>query len=234
MARMMRSKGLTTSISTRGSLREILVKPKDKLDKEDLTGVLYHLRCAGCNNKVCTCTYVGETERTAAARFKEHTSTAKNALGNYKSAMMQHAHENGHHFREEDLTILGYEQDWVKRGIKEAAFIKILEPSINLDPGRHTLSSHFDSILSSIITAPPPPPAPHNPDIEERINTAPRRQGRPRHQPEANSQPASSPNDQSQQQESTQPQRQPHSQPLPQRQSQRIRDCQRSQQPSNH
>ena len=39
MARMMRSKGLTTSISTRGSLREILVKPKDKLDKEDLTGV---------------------------------------------------------------------------------------------------------------------------------------------------------------------------------------------------
>ena len=135
---MMRSKGLTTSISTRGSLRETLVKPKDKLDKQDLTGVLYHLGCAGCNNQVCLCSYVGETERTAAARFKEHTSTATNALGNYKSAMMQHAHENGHHFRQEDITILGYEHDWVKRGIMEAAYIKILEPSTNKKHCGHT------------------------------------------------------------------------------------------------
>ena len=123
----------------------------------------------------------GETERTAHARFQEHTSTATNALGNYKSAMLQHASENQHHFHKEDMTILSSENDWVKRGIREAIFIKTLKPSINNDPGRHTLSSHFDSILGSIILA-PPAPVTHSAD-KSLINTAPRRQGRPRKQP---------------------------------------------------
>ena len=169
------------------------------------------------------------TERTLAARFHEHMSTAMNAQGKYKSAMLQHARENGHHFRLEDATILGWEQDWVKRGIFEALCIKILNPSINIDPGRHTVSSHFDQILKEVIK-PPPDPAPHNPDNESLINTAPRRQGRPR-----KNQPTPSPI-------ADPPTRQSHSQPtenngdhmpLPQRQSQRIRDRQNRQQPAS-
>ena len=76
--------------------------------------------------------------------------------------MLQHARDHGHHFRLEDQTILSYESDWVKRGIKEALFIRALNPAINIDPGRHQLSAHFDSILANHIKAPPPPP-PHNP-----------------------------------------------------------------------
>ena len=117
----------------------------------------------------------------AAARLNEHTSTATNALGNFKSAMLQHARENGHHFRKEDVTILDHEQDWVRRGIKEAIYIRALAPSINIDPGRHTMSSHFDKIIKSNTKA-PPSPAPHDPQQESIINTAPRRQGRPRKQ----------------------------------------------------
>ena len=74
-------------------------------------------------------TYVGETERTAQARFKEHTSTAVNAQGKFKSAMLQHARDNEHHFRKEDISILSRESDWVRRGIKEAIYIKALNPS---------------------------------------------------------------------------------------------------------
>ena len=55
--------------------------------------------------------------------------------------MLQHAREHSHHFRKEDVTIVSSENDWVKRGIKEALFIKNLQPSINIDPGRHALSS---------------------------------------------------------------------------------------------
>ena len=129
----------------------------------------------------------------------------------------------------EDGTILGWEQDWVKRGIFEALCIRILNPSINIDPGRHTVSSHFDQILKEIIK-PPPDPAPHNPDNETLINTAPRRQGRPR-----KNQPTPSPI-------TDPPTRQSHSQPtenngdqnpLPQRQSQRIRDRHNRQQPAS-
>ena len=96
--------------------------------------------------------------------------------------MLQHARENDHHFRKEDLSILASDHDWVKRGIKEAIFIQTLNPSINIDPGRHKLSSHFDGILKETISA-PPAPRPHDPDTEALISTAPRRQGRPRKEP---------------------------------------------------
>ena len=64
----------------------------------------------------------------------------------------------------------------------EAIHIHTLKPSINIDLGRHQLSSHFDKILKSVITQ-PPAPAPHDPSNETLINTAPRRQGRPRKEP---------------------------------------------------
>ena len=165
-------------MSSRGSLRETLVQPKDKLAKAQTVGHVYHIPCAGANSVPCEGRYVGETERTVGARFQEHLSTSSNALGHYKSAMLQHARENGHHFRKDDVTVLCSESDWVKRGIKEALFIKALKPTINIDPGRHSLSSHFDAILSKAV-APPPPPSTHNQE-EPLLNTAPRRQGRPR------------------------------------------------------
>ena len=213
LTHILNSKGLSTSITSRGSLRETLVKPKDSLDKEEQIGQIYHIPCAGANSIPCPGRYVGETERTATARFQEHKSTAMNALGKYKSAMLQHARENDHHFRQEDVTTLSSETDWVKRGIKEAIFIKALKPSINIDPGRHALSSHFDSILEKIISPPPPP---HNPDIEPLLNTAPRRPGRPRQ---------SSTTTQSSHSQAPSPQ----SQPQPQRQSQRLRARQQQQ-----
>ena len=218
------SKGISSSINTRGSLREALVKPKDKLEKEQQVGIVYHIPCAGANEQPCPGRYVGETERTANARFQEHTSTATNALGKFKSAMLQHAREHGHHFRKEDMTILSAEADWAKRGIKEAIYIRSLKPSINIDPGRHSLSSHFDQIINKEIAA-PTPPEPHN-ENEPLINTAPRRQGRPKKQatttcsqPVQSSPPAAAPSP-------------PLSQPsLPQRQSQRLIQ-RRNQQPN--
>ena len=93
--------------------------------------------------------------------------------------MLQHARENDHHFRKEDVTILSSEHNWVKRGIHEAIFIQTLKPSVNIDPGRHKLSSHFDSLLKNIISV-PPAPLPHDADTDALISTAPRRQGRPR------------------------------------------------------
>ena len=185
----------------------MLVHPKDKLKKEETNGHIYHIPCAGANSIPCPGRYIGETERTAGARFQEHTSTASNALGKYKSAMLQHARENGHHFRKEDITILASEHDWTKRGIKEAIFIQTLNPSINIDPGRHKLSNHFDNILSSVLPQ-PPAPSPHDASSETLINTTPRRQGRPRKEPTlpktiATSEPEQQPQQHSQQQ--TQP-----------------------------
>ena len=101
--------------------------------------------------------------------------------------MLQHAKEKGHHFRRQDVTILDHEQDWVRRGIREAIYIRALSPSINIDAGRHTLSHHFDKVLKDTIVKPQAPEV-HNADTETVINTAPQRQGRPRKNPPASQQ----------------------------------------------
>ena len=132
--------------------------------------------------------------------------------------MLQHARDKGHHFRKEDVTILSKEQDWVRWGILEAIHIKALSPSINIDPGRHALSSHFDAIIADNIK-PPPAPAPHNPENEHLINTAPRRQGRPKQPAPLNQQTV--PKQQLQTQQTL-----PKQQPPVMRRSQRIRDMQ--------
>ena len=69
LMRVLNAKGISTSIKSRGSLREILVKPKDQLEKEKTTGLIYHIPCAGANSIPCPGTYVGETERTVSNRF---------------------------------------------------------------------------------------------------------------------------------------------------------------------
>ena len=140
-------------------------------------------------------------------------STATNGLGNYKSAMLQHAKDHTHHFRKTDVSVLCSESDWAKRGIKEAIFICALEPSINVDPGRHSLSSHFDSILKGIVSKPAPPPT-HNAGAETIISTAPRRQGRPRRE-ESHTTPKTITTQQ-------EPQQNQQLRPQPQRQSQRL------------
>ena len=100
--------------------------------------------------------------------------------------MLEHARKNHYHFRREDVSILSNESDWVERGIKEAIYIRALSPTINIDPGCQTLSSHFDGILNQNIKA-PTTPAPHNAESKFLINMVPRRQGRPK-QPSSNTQ----------------------------------------------
>ena len=41
--------GVSTTVKSRGSLREHLVHPKDKIEKLDLNGVIYYHACAGIN-----------------------------------------------------------------------------------------------------------------------------------------------------------------------------------------
>ena len=47
--------------------------PKDKLKKEQVGGVVYHIACAGSEAGDCNRTYVGESERILKTRFAEHT-----------------------------------------------------------------------------------------------------------------------------------------------------------------
>ena len=162
-------------------MREHLVHPKDKLDKLDVNGVVYYHACAGRDNCACHQDYVGESGRAATARNKEHFSTAQTAPGVFKSAIMQHAADANHHFRQSDIKILARDDNWHDRGTREAVYIRAISPSLNRNEGRHDLPHCYDTLIRKAIKKPEPPPT-HNPD-EPRLVTEKRAPGRPRTRP---------------------------------------------------
>ncbi len=110
-------------------------------------------------------------------------STAKLYNGEYKSAVMQHCADTGHSFRQKDLTILDSDSNWKSRGVRESAYIRAINPSLNRRSDRndrYTLPPIYDSILKAAIAS-PPPPTPHgqNEALSFRGDRRPGRQRQP-------------------------------------------------------
>ena len=58
--------GIPTYFKPTNTLRQLLVEPKDIVDKENAVEPVYKIKC-----EECEATYVGETERSLKARFSE-------------------------------------------------------------------------------------------------------------------------------------------------------------------
>ena len=183
LTRILRRAGISAHVRARGTLREKLVRSKDKIPTDEETGVVYYSPCAGANGQKCNddAAYVGETSRKGCQRFREHMSTARLYNGEYRSAIMQHAADTGHTFRDSDLTILDRDANWRSRGIRESIFIRALNPTLNRRSDRndrYTLPPTYDSILKGHIQR-PSSPIPHQ-QGEPRTFNGDRRPGRPR------------------------------------------------------
>ena len=118
------------------TLRQLLVRPKDKLQ---VRGPVYHIPCEDC-----PASYVGETERLFKARFMEHRRPSSST-----SAVSRHIHttELGHSIDIANAQILEVEPRWFERGVKEAIHIRTLCPSLNKDRGRYNLSPIWTNLL---------------------------------------------------------------------------------------
>ena len=91
-------------------------------------------------------------------------STAKLCNSDYKSAIMQHAADTGHSFRENDVKILDSDPNWIPRGIRESIYIRALNPSLSRRSDwndHYTLRPTHNSIIKSAIK-PPASPTPHS------------------------------------------------------------------------
>ena len=82
--------------------------------------------------------YIEETERTLHARVKEHRRPSC-----VTSEVSKHLHKEcpDHNFTVDNVKILDRESDWFKRGVKEAIYIRIMEPTLNRDGGRYQLTT---------------------------------------------------------------------------------------------
>ena len=93
------------------TLRQLLVKPKDPVDKENVVGPVYKIKC-----EECEATYVGETERSLKSRFNEHrrpnSSTSKVAK-HIRTDQPEHAVELN------NTEILTTEPRLFERGVKK-------------------------------------------------------------------------------------------------------------------
>jgi hypothetical protein len=121
------------------TLRQQLVHPKDSTPKGKKTGVIYQIECQTCNRL-----YIGETARSLDKRLDEHRKTTT-------SAVNEHVKDTGHKIDWEGVKVIGKEDNWAKRKIKEAIAIRKNKPSLNRDQG-WDLPPIFCSLLSHDLT----------------------------------------------------------------------------------
>ncbi len=69
LQRILKKHGVSTYHKPTNKLREILVKPKDKIPMEQQSGVVYQLKRDNCDKM-----YIEEASRSLGTRYEEHTA----------------------------------------------------------------------------------------------------------------------------------------------------------------
>ena len=137
--RVFRKHGVSIYHKPINTIRQLLVHPKDKTNREQKTGVIYQIDCETCKG-----TYIGETARTLGKRLDEHKKLPS-------SAVKEHQESTGHNIDWKNVKIVGKEEHWMKRKIKEAITIRRVKPSLNRDQG-WDLPPIFCNLLSHDLT----------------------------------------------------------------------------------
>ena len=149
LRRIFNSYGVRACFKPTQTLRQLLVSPKDKTDKQNITGPVYFIPCQGQTLRgKCPESYIGETERSLKTRFQEHRRPST-----VSSEVSQHIHieSPGHKVKLDEVKILDRDSRYFERGVKEAVYIRVNQPSLNRDGGRHKLPSVYNSILRSSV-----------------------------------------------------------------------------------
>ena len=106
------------------TIKNLLMAPKDKDPIMKTSGVFYRYRC---NRMDCDEEYIGESSRVFGERFREHPKAP--------SPIFDHTNITGHNINIENFSIVGREDQNLKRAIKEALFIRVNDPSLNRNVG---------------------------------------------------------------------------------------------------
>ena len=146
LKRIFHAYGIQTFFKPTNTLRNQLVSPKDKPKKEEVMGPVYKITCEG-EDRGCSETYIGETERSLKARFLEHRRPSSVS----SSEVSQHIHVEspGHQVSLDNVRVLTTEPRYFERGVKEAIYIRAHQPSLNRDGGRYKLPGVYTNTIRS-------------------------------------------------------------------------------------
>ena len=118
------------------TIKDILVKPKDKDPLERKSGTIYRYQFGelACNEHD-----IGETFRTSGERYKEHLKEHSSIHG--------HSTQTGHSTNPENFIIIGREDHGLARTIKESIYIRVNKPTLNRNSGNYNLHHIWDRVL---------------------------------------------------------------------------------------
>ena len=156
LTRILKKHKISTAVKPHSTLRQLLVRPKDQVKKEDQGQVVYRIPCKMCNKA-----YVGETGRQLKTRIEEHKkevdslentaftrSTRKTSEKTvHKSAITDHITTTNHVIDWENTKILDRAENKRIRQVREAIWIRRTKGAINRDHGCYELSHLYDTVI---------------------------------------------------------------------------------------
>ena len=120
--------GIETHFKVGGTIKTLLVSPKDKDPMVNQSGAIYWYQCGDPH---CDDEYIGETSRTFGERYKEHLKAP--------SAIHDHSSQTGHPTSHNNFHIIGREGHNLARNIKESIYIRVNIPTLNNNLGKFNL-----------------------------------------------------------------------------------------------
>ena len=114
----------------------LLVAPKDKVPILKKSGVIHRYKC---DRVECDEEYIGESSRTFEKRLNEHQKAPFPIYDHYNII--------GHNISIDNFSTAGREDQNLIRTIKEALYIRVNNPSLNRNIGKHHLPHIWDEVL---------------------------------------------------------------------------------------
>ena len=121
------------------TVKQALVRPKDRDHVEDQAGVVYEISCKDCPAK-----YIGQTGRHLRERLKEHERVMDQGK-HLESGVAEHAALHGHQI-DWSAKILDKDLNQRRRLVREAIQIRKNHPSMNREQG-YELSRAYHSLI---------------------------------------------------------------------------------------
>ena len=130
--------GINTYMKPYNTLRSQLVRVKDKTPKEKQSNLVYKFTCG---NAECNVSYIGETKQALKSRISQHQRPSSGDT--YDSAIFLHSQDTGHKVDIRSFQIVDKEEDWYRRGVKEAIWERIHQPALNKKGGLRVNLPHL-------------------------------------------------------------------------------------------
>ena len=138
LGRILGTTGVKVAMKPQRTLKQVLVRPKDKVTDGEKSGVVYRINCNECD-----ASYIGQTGRNFRVRLGEHKRATRNGKIE-ESGVAEHVHKTGHNI-DWEANIIDQDQNERRRLVIEAAHIRMNRPSMNRDTGLE-LSRAYDYI----------------------------------------------------------------------------------------